>query len=229
MSDRERLFPVLLPSLTFLFLIFTPWMSLFLLLRLFTFCLALAWKNNIIVHTSQATAEEGTPTSTWLLDLPQWCWPCPHKLLPDFQCLHFSGQSDSFLYHARLSKPGGPFPRFWLTAPNPGDLASRLCTKKGTQDKGNQNKTTHAVYSPLSFTHLHGCQLSSPEPQTKIGIARRHPWFKKFTSFSRSLLPWLGVSANEAMFRKLSLTLEDIAIQSKLDDAWFKSIFAQIN
>ena len=33
----------------------------------------------------------------------------------------------------------------------------------------------------------------------------------KFASFGRSLLPWLGVSTNEAMIRNLSLTLEDIA------------------
>lgn len=33
----------------------------------------------------------------------------------------------------------------------------------------------------------------------------------KLASSGRSLLPWLGVGANEAMIRSLSLTLEDIA------------------
>lgn len=33
----------------------------------------------------------------------------------------------------------------------------------------------------------------------------------RFTSFGRSLLLWLGVSANEAMIRNLSLILEDMA------------------
>ena len=53
---------------------------------------------------------------------------------------------------------------------------------------------------------------SSLEPQTQMGITRRQSWFK-FIPFGRSLLPWLGVSANEATIKNLSLALEDI-IQS---------------
>jgi len=44
-------------------------MKVFMIL-LDTFCLSLAWKDNAIVHKSQAIAKEGNPTSTPLSHLP---------------------------------------------------------------------------------------------------------------------------------------------------------------
>ena len=110
-------------------------------------------------------------------------------------------------YHVRLPSPGGgPFPCLCLTTPNLGHLAYRLCTKKGIQGKDNQNKTT-CVVAPMAITFLF---LIHRLKQELLGGIHH----SKLTSFGRFLLPWLGVSANEAMIRNLS-TLEDIAESNK--------------
>ena len=73
----------------------------------------------------------------WLWILGGWCLlhPCGvsvrHRLLPDFQCFSF-GETNSAL-SLSCPNPGGLFPCFWATTPNPENHAPRLCTKQETQ------------------------------------------------------------------------------------------------
>lgn len=94
---------------------------------LFTFCHALAWKNNVTVHKAQAIAR----VCVCIIQSPYNCWwsysSAFHTVLPDFQC-SFSRTNSVPLYCVRLCKPRDPVPCLWIT-PNPGNLRS---TKKGT-------------------------------------------------------------------------------------------------
>ena len=63
-----------------------------------------------------------------------------------------------------------------------------------------------ALHNPTDFSVVNSLQCAL---LNKTGIAMRH-YDSGFTSFGRFLLLWLGVGANEAMIRNLSLILEDI-------------------
>ena len=105
--------------------------------------------------------------------------------------------------------------------PNPGTLVSRLCTKRA--HKGNQNKTTCAVYTPSCLTALHAV----PFPVLSHRLKGELPGGihdSKFTSFDGSPLPWLGVSGNEATVRRLSLTLEAMAASAAKAIACLESL-----
>lgn len=66
---------------------------------------ALAWKDNAIVHISQTIAWGGgcNLTSKWLLDLLWSCSSIHHKIIPDFQCLSFSGTNSALLLSCQAS------------------------------------------------------------------------------------------------------------------------------
>lgn len=117
-------------------------------------------------------------------------------------------KSQPLLCCVRLPNPGSPFPSVLLTIPNPGNLPSRLCAKKGTQTKGNHNKP-HVEPIELQIL-LASMAVSFPVLSHRLRweLPGVHEW--KFTSFDKSLLPYLGKNANEAMIRNLSLTVKDI-------------------
>lgn len=110
-----------------------------------------------------------------------WSYSSSHlKFLPKLQGLSFSRTNLALLCCAKLPNPVGPFSCLclWLTTPNSGKLAPRLCTKKMYTGQSNQNKTTYEVYRHLSFTSLYGGHLSSHEPKTQIRISWRYSWFQ---------------------------------------------------
>lgn len=164
-EDQKHFLPFLPPSLTILFLFFTPGSSLWF------FCppFALTWKDNAIVHVSQAIAKGSNPSYEWLLYLP-WCWsPCSsahRKFLPNFQYLSFYGTNSA----PSLSCP---FPCLWLTIPNLG-----TCIQDLYKEKGNQSKIACVAYRPLNCMGLHDCHFSSHGSQTQMEMTRKHSWFK---------------------------------------------------
>nr|KAF6310666.1 hypothetical protein mMyoMyo1_008730 [Myotis myotis] len=72
------------------------------------FCLDMTWKYNAIVHISQAAAK-------WVIQPPNDCWTCHDtgdpvvllvtKLLPDCQCLTFSGTNSASLFSCQIPLP----------------------------------------------------------------------------------------------------------------------------
>lgn len=116
------------------------------------FCLDMTWKYNAIVHIS----------AKWVIQPPNDCWICHDpgdpvvllvtKLLPDCQCLTFSGTnsaSDSFtlgvVFLSLVNSPGNLYP-------------GSVVHKKGV----GAGKARVSVQT-LKFTGLHGCHLPSPK------------------------------------------------------------------
>lgn len=78
-----------------------------------------------------------------------------------------------------------------------------------------------AVSQTLYFTGLHDCHLSSPEPQTQMGMTRMPSWIQLYflQQIPTKLTSMLTFTANEAMIRNCSLLLESAA---KARAAWQK-------
>ena len=117
------------------------------------------------------------------------------------------------LYCARLPNPGGSICLSLVNNPKlRNQFMCMLCTRKGTQVKANQNKTTCVVYRPLNFTGFHRHHFfQSWATESNGNYLETFMIDSELASFVRLLLPWLGASANEAMIRNFSLTLKDTA------------------
>lgn len=198
----------------------------FFMILLSNFCLSLPGEIMPLFTYIRPLQRGGNPTSKQLLNFPG-CWgshSSAHlKILISNDLVSMEPSQPLSINNVRLPNAGGPFPCLWLATPIRGNLQSRLCTKKRTQGKGNQSKTTCAVYRTLNFTNLHGCYLSSPEPQTQMGITRKHLWFKihflrqTSTPLARSKCKW-------SYDQELPLALEDIDESAKALAAQQKSL-----
>lgn len=148
MSDQEYFFPFLLPSLT----VFSCFLHHEHLYDSSVHLFALFRQIKSIVHVPQALGKGGNLNSTQLLGLPRCLWFCSSahpRFLLDFQCLSFSGGKLGLLYYVRVPGPGDPFPSLWLTTPDPGDFASRLCVPR----KGHKARVTR-IKLPVQSTDL---------------------------------------------------------------------------
>lgn len=149
----------------------------------------------------------GYSTSKRLLDLPQYWWSCSfacHKTSPWLLMLHFLWNKLSSLFSCQIPLP---WVFIFLSLVNsPGNLypGSVLHNKRGWGDtrQGSMSR-------PLNL--LASMAVTFPVPRHRLkwevsgGI---HD--SKLASSGRSLLPWPGVNACEALIRNLFLTLEDI-------------------
>lgn len=114
------------------------------MILLSTFLLALACRDNAIVHRSQATAtgEVIWPPEDGRIP-PDALAPA---VLPTTNCCLTACASVALGPTQPLSPPGH---RPWLQTPGPENLASRLCPKKGTPGKGNNHiKPQTELYWP---------------------------------------------------------------------------------
>lgn len=135
------------------------------MILLSTFLLALACRDNAIVHPSQATATG------------EVIWPPEDGRIPHDALAPAVLPITNFCLTARASLALGPTQplcapghSLWLRAPGPEKLASRLCPKKGTPGKGNNQIKPQTS----SCTGLCGCPPLSPKPQTQIGMTKKH-------------------------------------------------------
>lgn len=124
------------------------------------------------------------------------------KLLPDCQCLTFSGTNSASLFHVRFLYPGCSFSCLWLTA-------RRTYIQVLSSTKRGWGQTRQgSVCRPLSLLASMAVAFPVPRQRLKWEVSGGIHDSKRASS-GRSPLPWPGVNACEATIRNLFLTPED--------------------